>query len=63
MPLCLMLTVDSNGQSQIVGALLMMSETEEAIRKMVQAFKRENSSWSSTKVVTMDKDFTEQPVF
>ena len=63
MPLYLMLTVDSNGQSEIVGAFLTTSETEEAIRKMVQTFKRENPSWSSTKVVITDKDFTERAVF
>ena len=63
MPLYLMLTVDSNGQSEIVGAFLTTSETEEVIRKMVQIFKRENTGWSSTKVVITDKDFTERAVF
>ena len=45
-----MLIIDSNGQSEIVGAFLTTSETEEAIRKMVQAFKVENPSWSPSEV-------------
>ncbi len=35
MPLYLMIVVDSNGQSEIVGAFLTAIETQEAITKMV----------------------------
>ena len=63
MPLYLTLIVDSNGQSEIVGAFLTTLETEGVIRKMVRAFKAENPSWASTKVVITDKDFTERAVF
>ena len=34
-----------------------MLETEEAITKMVQTFKRTNPKWECTKVVMSDKDF------
>ena len=44
MPVYLMLVIDSNGQSEIVGIFLTVSETEEAITKMVQAFKAQNPS-------------------
>ena len=63
MPLYLMLIVDSNVQSEIVSMFLTVLESQPAIAKMVQAFKRHNSNWSSTRVVISDKDFTERAVF
>lgn len=63
MPLYLMLIVDSNGQSEIVGVFLTVIETQEAITEMVHAFKHHNTKWSSTNVVISDKDFTERAVF
>ena len=63
MPLYLMLVVDSNGQSEIVAVFLTSLETEEAISKMVQAFKSHNTQWLETVVVISDKDFTERAVF
>ena len=62
MPVYLMLVVDSNGHSEIVGVCLTALETKEAISKMLQAFKARNPSWPSTKVVMTDKDFTERAV-
>ena len=63
MPLYLMLVVDSNGQNEIIAMYLTALETEEAISKMVQAFKSHNTQWSETVVVISDKDFTERVVF
>ncbi len=63
MPLYLMIVVDSNGQSEIVGAFLTAIETQEAITKMVQVFKSHNPNWSQTNVIISDKDFTERAVF
>ena len=60
MALYLMLIIDSNGQSEIVGLFLTSLETEEAISGMVQAFKANNPAWTST---ITDKDFTERAVF
>ncbi len=57
-PLYLMIVVDSNGQSEIVGAFLTAIETQEAITKMVQVFKSHNPNWSQTNVIISDKDFT-----
>lgn len=51
MPLHLMMIVDSNGQSEIIATFLTVFETEEAITKMVRAFKSHNSNWPQTKVV------------
>ncbi len=51
MPLYLMIVLDSNGQSEIVGAFLTAIETQEAITKMVQVFKSHNPNWSQTNVI------------
>ena len=38
-------------------------ETKEVIDKMFQMFKTHNPKWSQTRVVVLDKDFTECAVF
>lgn len=63
MPLYLMLVIDSNGQSEIVGVFLTIFETEEAIMKMIEVFKSHNSQWTRKKVVISDKNFTERAIF
>ena len=63
MPVYLMLCIDGNGQSEIVGVFITALETKEAITKMAQVLKTNNPSWSSTEVVITDKDFTERGVF
>ena len=63
MPLYLMMCIDGNGQGEIVLMYLTTTETEEAITKMVRAFKNINPQWEHTKVVISDKDFTERAVF
>ena len=63
MPVYLMVVIDCNGQSEIVGLFMTVSETEDAITKMLQAFKTHNPDWPSTNVVMTDKDFTERAVF
>ena len=57
MPLYLILIVDGNGQSEIVGLYLTSLETREAISEMVRWFKIHNSPWKSTRVFLTDKDF------
>lgn len=63
MPLYVLLTVDGNGQSEIIGIFITSLETEEAITQMVHAFKTNNSCWDLTRVVMADKDFAERNVF
>ena len=62
MPLYLLMVIDGNGQSEIVASFLSTLETEEAITKMIQAFKIHNAHWAETKVIITDKDFTERTV-
>ena len=63
MPLYVLLAIDGNGLSEIVGIFLTSVENEDAITRMVSTFKSFNSSWEKTKVVLSDKDFTERNVF
>ena len=62
-PLYLMMCIDGNGQDEIVLMYLTTTETEEAINKMVRAFKNINPQWEHTEVVISDEDFTERAVF
>ena len=60
MPLYLILIVDGNGKSEIVGLYRTSLETREAISEMVRLFKIHNSPWKSTKVILTDRDFVEK---
>ena len=59
-PLYLILIVDGNGKSEIVGLYLTSLETREAISEMVRWFKIHNSPWKSTRVMLTDRDFVEK---
>jgi len=62
-PVYLMMSIDGNGQGEIVVIFLTAVETEKAITEMVQSFKVANPRWTETKVVMSDKDFNERSVF
>ena len=62
-PLYIMLVEDGNGQSEIVAAFMVLQETESTISKMVDLFKKYNSSWERVRVIMTDKDVTERSVF
>lgn len=63
MPVYLVMSIDGNGQGEIVLVFLTALETEQAITAMVQCFKKANPRWTDTKVVITDKDFNERAVF
>ena len=60
MPLYLLMAIDGNGHSEIVGLYLTVSETATSLRGMLQAFKKMNNAWQRTTVVMTDKDLTER---
>ena len=62
-PLYIMLVEDGNGQSEIVAAFMVLQETDSTISKMVDLFKKYNSSWERVRVIMTDKDVTERSVF
>jgi zinc finger SWIM domain-containing protein 3 len=63
MSVYLLMSIDGNGQGEIVFIFLTTVETESVITKMVQTFKCVNPRWVDTKVVMSNKDFNEQNVF
>ena len=63
MPLYLLIAENGNGQSEIVGVLVVANESEETIQAMVDIFKDQNPKWTDVKTVMTDKDFVEREVF
>ena len=53
-PLYIMLVEDGNGQSEIVAAFMVLQETDSTISKMVDLFKKHNSSWERVRVIMTD---------
>ena len=62
MPLYVLMSVDGNGESEIVCLWLTQFEDKETITKLVQEFKKHNSRWSSVECFMSDKDMTERHV-
>lgn len=55
MPLVTLLAIDGNGESQIVGLFLVVSENLEIFTTMFREFKKENENWDKIEVVLTDK--------
>ena len=60
MPLYLMLTADSNGESEVVSAFIVTNEEEQTIHSMIQTFKEHNPAWELVTVALTDKDMVER---
>ena len=56
MPFFGMLAIDGNNDSQIIGAFLLIDETEDSIRSILSIFKKRNPEWNKIGVVITDKD-------
>ena len=63
LPVYLLLVIDGNGFSEIVGLFLVEEESKEVISSVVNKFKERNEAWSKTKVIMSDKDFIERESF
>lgn len=63
MPLFIQLSVDCNGNSEIVSIYVCVSESREGIGSMIDIFKELNPSWIRTKVILGDKDFVDRLVY
>lgn len=59
----LVIVVDSNGLSEVVGFCLLTSEDKENVSDMASTFKKHNPDWNQIKCIMADKDFTERNVF
>ena len=62
-PVYLLLVIDGNGLSEIIGLFLVEEESKEVISSIVNNFKEKNEAWSKTAVIMSDKDFTERESF
>ena len=63
MPLFFLVTLDGNGESEVVAAFIVVNEGAEVLSDMVETFKKFNPSWQSIKVILTDKDLAERKVF
>ena len=62
-PVYLLLVVDGNGLSEIIGLFLVEEESKEVISSIVNKFKEKNEAWSKTVVIMSHKDFSERERF
>ncbi len=62
LPVYLMLSEDSNGQSEIVAVCILVTENAEGITWMFETFKAQNAMWRNITVVMADKDINEREV-
>ena len=62
MPLYVLLTIDGNGESEIVGLWMVESEGKSNLGFALDAFKRHNENWEKIRCVMTDKDITERDI-
>lgn len=55
----IMLTVDGNGQSEIVAVMLLADETRSTMSAAVKAFQNHNPAWTKMISIMTVKDFVE----
>lgn len=63
MPLFVQLCIDGNGETEVANLYICRSESREGIEPMVKIFQEYNPSWSKTKVIIGDKDFSDRVVY
>lgn len=54
-PLIVLMIVDGNGNSQVVGFFLVKSENAPALNLLFERFKQVNPNWQNTEVILKDK--------
>ena len=57
--LYVMTVVNDNGESEIVGLMLVADEQQDTIKQMKAYFKQHNPTWNSINCIMEDKDTTE----
>lgn len=62
LPVYILVCEDSNGQSEIVAACLLVAEDAESITWMLNSFKDHNDEWERVRVVMADKDIGERDI-
>ena len=62
MPLYMIISIDGNGQSEIVAVFLLTEEDETSLTQVIDIFKKNNPSWENVRVILTDKDMIERNV-
>lgn len=62
MPLYMIISIDRNGQSEIVAVFLLTEEDETSLTQVIDIFKKNNPSWENVRVILTDKDMSERNV-
>ena len=62
LPLYVMMVEDGNGESEIVGLMLVADEQRDNIKQIMSYFKQNNPNWQSINCIMADKDMTERQV-
>lgn len=62
MPLYVLVVIDGNGESEIVGWFLVAAETEDNLRQMIDLFKVHNPAHERVRTIMTDKDMVERNV-
>ena len=62
LPTYLLLCEDSNGESEIIGVCLLVSEDASSMKWMIDTFKKCNAEWERVHVLMADKDIGERDV-
>ena len=61
-PVYVMVCVDSNGQTEVVAASILVTENAQSIAWMMNTFKQHNEAWKKIRVIMADKDISERDV-
>lgn len=62
LPLYMIISIDRNGQSEIVAVFLLTEEDETSLTQVIDIFKKNNPSWENVRVILTDKDMSERNV-
>ena len=61
-PVYVMVCVDSNGQTEVVAASILVTENAQSIAWMMNTFKQHNEVWKKIRVIMANKDISERDV-
>jgi len=62
LPVFVMVCVDSNGQTEVVAACILVTEDAQSITWMMNTFKQHNEAWKKIRVIMADKDISERDI-
>ena len=61
-PVYVMVCIDSNGQTEVVAACILVAENAQSIAWMMNTFKLHNEAWNKIRVIMADKDISERDI-